>query len=453
MNLKIAQELLKKKEFGRALEIFLNLTKNDKNNPKLNFYLGLIYSELNDYKKSISFFKKCLEYDPNSSSTLYNLAIVYQSIGNKNEAKNIYLKLIKKDKYHIRPYLGLHTLDPNYVTEDHYENIIQIEQNKKITYYEKSLIFFILSKREKNKKNYKQEIQYLNDFHKLCFNSNYQYNLQSEFYYKKIINKHYNKIKISNFINKKNTLSDYSPIFIIGLPRSGSTLVETLLTSSDNKIVSCGESHVINMSLLSEISNKIFKKNFSLDKFKFQIDYQNVSKLVNEKYQNFNVINQKKMFIDKSLENFFNIELILKIFPKAKFIHTYRNYSDSVISIYQSLLFELSWVHKIDDIIVYIDNYIKVIKYFNKKYEKNIINVNLENLTKEKDKISKDIFNFCGLKWDKKILNFYKRKDLFIKTLSGAQVRNAISIYNGSKYKNYLYLMDKFKKHYSWVKY
>ena len=453
MNLKIAQELLKKKEFGRALEIFLNLIKDDKNDPKLNFYLGLIHSELNDYKKSIFFFKKSLEYESNSSSTLYNLAIVYQSIGKNNESKNIYLKLIKKDKYHIRPYLGLYTLDPIYLTEDHYDNIIQIEKNKKITYYEKSLIFFILSKREKNKKNYKKEIEYLNNFHKLCFNSNYQYNLQSEFYYKKIINNHYKKIKISNYENKKNILSDYSPIFIIGLPRSGSTLVETLLTSSDNKIVSCGESHVINMSLLSEISHEIFKKNFNINKFEFQIDYKNVFKLVNEKYKNFNVINEKKIFIDKSLENFFNIELILKIFPKAKFIHTYRNYSDSVISIYQSLLFELSWVHKIDDIIVYIDNYIKVIKYFNKKYEKSIINVNLENLTKEKDKISKDIFNFCNLKWDKKILNFYKRKDLFIKTLSGAQVRNAISLYNGSKYKNYLYLMDKFKKHYSWVKY
>ena len=59
------------------------------------------------------------------------------------------------------------------------------------------------------------------------------------------------------------------------------------------------------------------------------------------------------IFVDKSLENFFNIDLILKIFPKAKFIHSYRDYNDSVISIHQSFLNQLSWTHSIRDILDY----------------------------------------------------------------------------------------------------
>ena len=53
MNIKIGQKLVKQKEFAKALDFFLNLSNLKKNNSTINFYLGLIYSELNDYKKSI----------------------------------------------------------------------------------------------------------------------------------------------------------------------------------------------------------------------------------------------------------------------------------------------------------------------------------------------------------------------------------------------------------------
>ena len=143
--------------------------------------------------------------------------------------------------------------------------------------------------------------------------------------------------------------------------------------------------------------------------------------------------------------------MILKYFPKAKFIHTFRNLSDSIIAIYQSLLFELSWTHKIEDIIIYIDNYIKITNYFKKKYKSNILDVSLEKLTYEKEKVSKEIFAFTNLRWNQEILNFYKRKDLFIKTLSGNQVRQEIFKYKDKKYEKYYYLIEKFKKDYHWL--
>ena len=153
----------------------------------------------------------------------------------------------------------------------------------------------------------------------------------------------------------------------------------------------------------------------------------------------------------RSLENFFNLELILNFFPNAKFIHTTRNLNDSILAIYQSLLFELSWTHKIKDIIIYIDNYLKILNFFKKKYKSNILNVSLEELTREKEKVSREIFNFCKLKWNKKILNFYNRKDLFIKTLSGNQVRQKIFTYEDKKYEPYYYLIKKFENDYSWI--
>ena len=452
MDIETGQKLVKHKEFARALDIFLNLLNKEKNNPKINFYLGLIYSELQDFKKSISYYEECLKLNPKSINALFNLATVKQNIGKIDQAKKIYLKLIDINKFGIRPYVGLYMLNPEYITHDHYKNILKIDQNLKISMYEKSLIAFILSKQEKKKKNLKKEIEHLENFHKLCFNSNYKYNLQSEFYYKKIINNFYNKIEIVKYNKELNKLKNFCPIFIIGLPRSGSTLIESILTSSQEKINSCGESHIINMSVVNEVSNKIYNKEFNYNNFNFQVNYPNIVKSIFENYKKLKILDHpKKIFIDKSLENFFNIELICKIFPKAKFIHTSRNLNDTIIAIYQSLLFELSWTHKIKDIVVYINNYIQIINYFKKKYKDNIIEISLEDLTLKKEKISREIFEFCNLKWDKKILNFYKRNDLYIKTLSGSQVRKKITKYDKEKYKSYFFLFKNLKKYYSWI--
>ena len=79
------------------------------------------------------------------------------------------------------------------------------------------------------------------------------------------------------------------------------------------------------------------------------------------------------------------------------------------------------------------------------------MNVSLEELTREKEKVSREIFNFCKLKWNKEILNFYNRKDLFIKTLSGNQVRQKIFTYEDKKYEPYYYLIKKFENDYSWI--
>ena len=206
------------------------------------------------------------------------------------------------------------------------------------------------------------------------------------------------------------------------------------------------------MSVVSEVANKIYDKKFEFKNFNFEVNYLNLEKNISEKYKKLKVLNHpEKIFIDKSLENFFNLELILNFFPNAKFIHTTRNLNDSILAIYQSLLFELSWTHKIKDIIIYIDNYLKILNFFKNKYKSNILNVDLEKLTKEKYKISREIFNFCKLKWNKKILNFYNRKDLFIKTLSGNQVRQKIFTYEDKKYEPYYYLIKKFENDYSWI--
>ena len=450
MSLIEAQKFIKKKDFGKALNIFLELEKKTPNDERVLFYLGLIYFELNNFKKCILYYDKLLKKTPNSISALYNLAIAKQAVGKANEAKEIYKRLIKKNKNNIRAYYGLFVLNKSNLSEEILDYLDLIKGNEKLSLYEKGIIDFILSKKEQDKKNYKQELEYLKKFHLKIFKSNYAYNISSQFYYNKIINNHFKKFKFTKKNNINKIAEELEPIFIIGLPRSGSTLIESILTSSIEKINTYGECHIVNMSVLDQIGLKIYEKNFNYNDFKFEINLDNVSKTIINRYFQFNHKKNNFKFIDKSLENFFNVQIIKEIFPKAKFLHTYRKPQDSIISIYQSMLSDLSWTHSFEDILSYVDSYLKVLNYFKDK-NYNIMDINLEKFTDNSEEMSKKIFDYCNLTWSKDILQFYERQDLFTKTLSFNQVRSKISKYNGEKYRPYFNLLDVYKNKYDWL--
>ena len=105
------------------------------------------------------------------------------------------------------------------------------------------------------------------------------------------------------------------------------------------------------------------------------------------------------------------------------------------------MLPKLSWSHKIEDIINYINLYKKTIDYFNKKYPDKIINIDLLQLTINKEIETKKILEFCEIKPRANFLDFNKNKDLFSKTNSFLQVKKKIQKYEENKYKPYYYLI------------
>ena len=231
------------------------------------------------------------------------------------------------------------------------------------------------------------------------------------------------------------------PIFIIGLPRSGSTVIEAILSSGKKKILNLGETNLINWSVISTSKKTMetLDSGLTCSKLLTALNNLGVSNLNNN------------IFIEKSLENFFYIELILKIFPKAKFINTTRNIKDNIFAIFQQFLSKISWSHSIEDILEYTNNYLKIIEFFKKKYPNKIFSVKLEDLTLDQEKKAKSIYEFCELEWDNKALEFYKRKDLFTSTASNLQIRNALHSYDQSKYKAYQYLLKNFMDKYDWL--
>ena len=437
MSYELGKLLVRKRHYNKAFFIFKNILKQKPNDLKANFQIGKIYYELNDLEKSIFFLKKCNQIQENTPGVLFNLALALQSNGKVNEAKKQYLKLISKNPNDVKSYYGLFVLDDKNINSAYYDKLQSLASNNIISLFEKSLINFIFSKLEKKKGNLKSEINFLNISHQQCLNSNLIFNNQSDFYYKEIIPNFFNKIKFEEKFKELKNFNKNQHIFILGLPRSGSTLVETIISHNSKNIISVGEFHGINTSILDQISKIIYSENFKLENYQLVINRKIFQDSLFEKYYNF----EKNIYLDKSLENFFNIEVILEFFPNAKFIHTYRNYKDSVLGIYQSMLPELSWSHDIKHIVNYIKNYKKTINYFKDKYPNKIIDVDLIKLTDNQESEVKRILEFCDIPANNNFLNFHENKKLFNKTNSFLQVRNKIQKYENEKYKPYYYLL------------
>ena len=450
MNIETGKKFVRERNYLEAEKIFLNLLNKDKDLMLVNYFLGIIYFELQNYKKSKFHYESSLKFNPNSKEILINLAYLEQSYGKLEEAKDIYQKLLTLNPYYIETYYRIYLLNSDYLKEEYKSFFLEITNKENISLHERALANYLLSKIEKKKDEYKSEIDYLRKSHIDIFNSKKNYNLQSNYYYQEIISKKFEKIIFSNVKKKNFNFEKSFPIFIVGLPRSGSTLVETILSDND-KIKGLGENYVINMAVLNQISGKIFANNFDKKNFELSIDCLELESFVLKKFSNLFEFNENIRFVDKTLENFFNIDIILNLFPNAKFLHCFRNLNDAVIAIFQSLLPTLSWTHNLDDIINYIDDYLKIIKYFKKKYPDKIMDIKLENLTENNEKIGKKIFNFCNLDWSNKSLNFSKKKDLQIKTTSNVQLREKVTNYDYDKYKQYKFILNKYTKKYKWL--
>ena len=92
----------------------------------------------------------------------------------------------------------------------------------------------------------------------------------------------------------------------------------------------------------------------------------------------------------------------------------------------------------------------EIIENFNDDYPNFIYNLKFEELVNNPEEESKKLMKFCELPWDKKCLEYYKRKDFISKTASNVQIRKAIYKHISDKYLPYKKLLNKYGNKYSW---
>lgn len=400
-------------------------------------FLGEILLESNQHEDAIELFENVLKINEKNINALFNLGKIYFELGKFEISENYYNKVIENEPNNFRALYELIKINKKYLTLDKVENIKKYKDRNNLNYIFASLI---LAENDKNFKNYKEEFNNLIKGHRDYLKTKEKAAFQEYNYFTNLLPQFIKKIRDVD-IKLKN---DHQPIFIMGLPRSGTTIIENLIFLNNKKLFKGDETGIMGKVFFSKQIIKNYDDDILNTNFKFnKNDFENLKKAIFDQYKQIGIDVTKVSFTDKSLENFLYIDILNKVFPNAKFIYCRRNYIANLLGILKVFLPNLLWCHSLDKIIKFIELYkIKLNEVIREK-KINIKIVDLEEFTNDPLNESKNLFNFLGINMKKDLLKLSSNEQLVIKTVSNMQVRDKITKHDLSYLENYLPLLEK----------
>ena len=450
-------------EINNAIESYQNAININEDYFEAHYNLGALYKELNQSYLAIYCYKKALKIRPNFAELHNNIAILYVEINNLDYA----LEHLKK-AVNIKPdfseahnnlsniYLETNQID---VAINGYERSLAINQNYAEAYFNLSKI----TKYSFDDKKIKQIHSMLNNPNISIINNVYLLFALAYIYEKLKINDKFieflnkaNKLqsKVLNFSlnNEKRLFSKIKslfplkpisfvdnrhlrPIFIVGMPRSGTSLVEQII-SSHHEVYGGGELTIMPNIIESLLVDIYLNNNLGLKEKKcisLREDY--LSQLSSLSFN-------EKIITDKMPLNFEYIGFILSAFPEAKIISLNRNSIATCWSNYRCLFSDGAndFSYKFHDLVGFYKLYEDMMHYWHEIYPNKIYDISYEKLTDNQEEETRKLLDYCGLEWDENCMNFHNNKRA-VKTASSLQVRK--KMYQGSseawkEYEDYL---------------
>ena len=407
-----------------------------KNKDALNLsFLAEIFLASNNYKEAIKSFKEVLEFDKKNINSLSKLAKAYSDLGDLKNAENYYNEVIKNEPTNSEAEYELIKIDNKYLTNNLIEKVEKIKGSKDLNNLNGIFSKLIIAENFKRKKDYKLEFENLLEAHTLFLKKKEGAAKQEFNYLTNLLPKFISKVKNTNVELGCNL----KPIFIMGLPRSGTTLIENIISSCDKRISVGGEAGVLSKvffsnSIISDYDSKELILKFNFKKNEFEL----LKASILNQYNQQKIETNNEYFTDKSLENILYIDLISKIFPNAKFVYCKRNKYANLLGILKVFLPNLFWTHSIEKIIDMMNIYNNKVKDIIDENKINIKIIELENFSSNPKQVSQDLFNFLEIKWNDKFLDKSNNKRKIIQTVSNLQVRKEISEHDLSYLENYL---------------
>ena len=487
--------------------------------------LGVIYKNNRDIKTAFQYFKKAISINPKYLDAYLNLGYTHFQYGNVDEAFQNFNIVLTIDPSYIKAYIGIAIVmrrlnkqdeaisqlkkalvikpDDPYLLDaigqtltelgkkeeaiEYFENTIKIKpssyetihslalinpESKYLTAIKKSLKDSNLNDNDKAHLHFSYGIisDKLKDFHS-AFAEYKKANLikRNEIPYKAGNDSAYvNKLTTTyteEYVNKikKYGVSSDLPIFIVGMPRSGTSLAEQIL-SSHNSIYGAGELNLIDKNIEGEILKKLNENNYNTKSIRNLSE--TTIKFILEDY-----LNELRKFsktashiTDKLPYNYLKIGLIKSLLPNSKIIHCKRNALDTCLSIYfsnfPSIANDIPSSIPLHDALIEdeINNthshhinafsydlldigkkyltYEEIMVHWKNIFPDDIYQLNYEELILDQEKISRELINHIGLEWDPECLNFYKNKRE-VKTTSYLQVRKPIYSSSVERWKEY----------------
>tara|TARA_A100001011_G_scaffold394096_1_gene485641 strand:- start:61 stop:1578 length:1518 start_codon:yes stop_codon:yes gene_type:complete len=452
--------------YSKAIELNPNFAEAYNN-------LALYWSKVGDYTEALINFSEVLRINPNLPETYNNIATIFIKINRLNDAiemlqKALDIKPFYADAHNnlgnILKTLGLFreatgsykmALESKPLFTEAMFNLVQINQvpkgdpiqkvmedrlkDSKISQNDRMLLSFSLGKVFDDADEPNIAYAYFkegNDIHKSL--TNYALKQDTDLVVRL---KSYFSTCFSGYAEEYQLVERKKeiPIFIVGMPRSGTTLVEQILSSHAN-VYGAGE-----LTILGDLANGI--------DFRELNQYEKLVTNIREPYLAYldRLGKTGKHVVDKMPLNFFWVGLIIQALPEAKIVHVSRDARATCWSIFKHLFQDSGsdFGYSFDDLIGFYKLYVDLMKFWHQRFPNKIYDLDYDYLTTEQELSTRALLEYLDLEFSRACLDFHKT-NREVKTASTKQVRQ--KMYQGSsnrwlKYKPYLPLLVEGLKH------
>ena len=393
--------------------------------------MGNLYAEMLDADKTREMYQRALEIAPDNVPALFDLAGHFEESGEKQQAIELYERV--------------QSIDPG-----HWDSLARLAYLRKVTAEDQSLVnrlkdciddrkddkvaqevlYFALGKIYDDLENYDEAAAAFVAANEVSRQRVLPYvPEQTERAFGELID-----LFDSGWIESKETDSDVSPIFICGMYRSGSTLLERML-SRHPAIAAGGELKTLAW-LVARYLGK-FPQGVS-DATKGQLlhiadEYdRSVSKLAPD----------ASLITDKRPDNFLRLGLARAIFPTTKIIQTRRDIRDTCLSVYfHQFSHAASYANNLEHIAHYSKQQERLFAHWRECFGDSICTVDYEELIDSPKAVLRGVLEFLGLEWDPGVLDFQNSGGL-VRTHSIWQVREGLYSRSRNRWQNYQELLD-----------
>ena len=415
--------LRKRQRFESALEEAEKLLATNPTNTQFQSLYAIVCMQTGDYDKAIEFFNRILEIVPTDPGTLTSQGHALKTIGKSDDAIASYQAAMTHHPEHGEAYFSLANLKTYNFSEDEIRVMQQQEDSSLNTPLDRIYLKFALGKAFEDRASYEQAFRYYDEGNALKkAESRYDAaQITEEFQLQKQV---CTTSLFSEFSGSGCEASD--PIFIVGLPRAGSTLLEQILSSHSQV------DGTLELPNILSLAHRLRRGLPDIDVAGYPEILPHLSRTQLQEFGQAFIEDTRvhrlgaPMFIDKMPNNFRHIGLIKLILPNARIIDARRHPMSCCFSGFKQLFAEgQEFTYSLADVGQYYRDYVGLMDHWDEVLPGFVHRVQHEDVVHDLESEVKKLLDFCGLPFEQSCVEFHKT-ERNVRTPSSEQVRQPI---------------------------
>ena len=420
VQMEYVQVLRKRQKFQAALVQAQNLLLAHPENPQVKSLCAIEHMQTGDYEAAMCLLDEVLEQVPNDARTLVTYGHALKTSGRANEAVHRYHRAIAQHPGHGESYYSLANLKLYRFDDTELDNMRTVETNSNLGFMDRVYLNFALAKAYEDRREYDTAFEYYaqgNAFKKAQsrYNAEQMHGELDEI--RRICDSQF-------FVDRNGYGADVAdPIFIVGLPRSGSTLLEQILSSHSQV------DGTLELPNILSLSQRLRRRSGS-DGYPSVLCELNPEECMQAGHAYIDDTRIHRagapFFIDKMPNNFRHIGLIKLILPNAKIIDARREPMACCFSGFKQLFAEgQEFSYELADLGRYYSDYVDLMSHWDIVMPDYVLRVQHENVVTDLESEVRRILKFCGLPFEDACLRYFET-ERNIRTPSSEQVRQPI---------------------------